>query len=122
MKPQCCREHSIKNAIGSAIILSVAFSVTLLSLQFLVTKHITEIVSQFEADKINQITMGWFIAIVTYSMLILKTVRTGEDGSEPFTPVAGVNLAVLFAFVAFFIFVAFINNASSYFKANLLVA
>lgn len=119
--PNAARSALSTIAMGWATILGVAFSVTLISLQLSVTKHTPEIANQFENDKVNQITLGWFIATVVYSMLVLKTVRTGDDGSDPFTPVIGVNVAVLFAIVGFFIFVAFVNNVSSYLKANLLI-
>ena len=110
---------SILSAIagGWTTILGVTFSVTLVTLQLSSTKYTSHIVNRFEEDRLNQLTLAWFISIVLYSMLVLKTVRTGgssELESIAFTPIIGVNVAVILAIISLFIFVAFLNNISSY--------
>jgi len=90
--PDAARSILSTIATGWATILGVAFSVTLIALQLSVTRNTSEIVNEFENDKVNQITLAWFIATVIYSLLVLKTVRTGENGFESFTPIIGVNV------------------------------
>lgn len=107
-------------AAGWATILGVAFSVTLITLQLSITKYTSHLVNRFEGDKINQLTLGWFIAVVIYSLLVLKTIRA-SDG-EFFTPIIGVNIAVVMAIISLFIFVLFLKNISSYLRPNILVA
>jgi len=117
---------SILSAIagGWTTILGVTFSVTLVTLQLSSTKYTSHIVDIFEDDRLNQLTLAWFISVVLYSMLTLKTVRTGGDSLEDvaFTPIVGVNVAVILAIISLFIFVAFINNISSYLRPNILVS
>ena len=118
---------SILSAIagGWTTILGVTFSVTLVTLQLSSTKYTSHIVNRFEEDRLNQLTLAWFISIVLYSMLVLKTVRTGgssELESIAFTPIIGVNVAVILAIISLFIFVAFLNNISSYLRPNILVS
>jgi len=112
-------------AAGWATILGVAFSVTLITLQLSITKYTSHLVSRFEGDKINQFTLGWFIAVVTYALLVLKTIRTsdGVGGAVEgaFTPVVGVNIAVLMAIISLFLFVLFLRNIGSYLRPNILV-
>lgn len=111
-------------AAGWATILGVAFSVTLITLQLSITKYTSHLVNRFEGDKINQFTLGWFIAVVTYSLLVLKTI-SGSNGDTTegfFTPIIGVNIAVIIAIISLFIFVLFLKNISSYLRPNLLVA
>jgi uncharacterized membrane protein len=116
-------------AAGWATILGVAFSITLITLQLSTSKYTSHLIDRFEQDKINQITLGWFIFIVAYSLLVLKTVRTEDlqidnlvslllnnvstsnmaglanfDPSTSFVPVIGVNIAVIIAIVGLFIF------------------
>ncbi len=119
---------SILSAIagGWTTILGVTFSVTLVTLQLSSTKYTSHIVNRFEEDRLNQLTLAWFISIVLYSMLVLKTVRTGGGGNDiesiAFTPIIGVNVAVILAIISLFIFVAFLNNISSYLTPNILVS
>lgn len=119
---------SILSAIagGWTTILGVTFSVTLVTLQLSSTKYTSHIVNRFEEDGLNQLTLARFISIVLYSMLVLKTVRTGGGGNDmesiAFTPIIGVNVAVILAIISLFIFVAFLNNISSYLRPNILVS
>lgn len=108
-------------AAGWVTILSVGFSVTLITLQLSITRYISYLVNKFESDRINKLTLGWFIATVLYSLLVLKTVRTGENTADIFIPIIGVNVAVVMASVGLFIFVLFLNNISSYLKPKILV-
>jgi len=108
-------------ATGWATILSVAFSVTLITLQLSTTRYTSHLVNKFEEDKINKLTLGWFIATVLYSLLVLKTVRTEQDTGDLFTPIIGVNIAIVMASIGLFIFVVFLNNISSYLKPKILV-
>lgn len=134
-------------AAGWATILGVAFSITLITLQLSTSRYTSHLINRFEQDKINQITLGWFIFVVAYSLLVLKTVRTEDlqiasivplllnnvstsdmsglsnfDSSTSFTPVLGVNIAVSVAIVGLFIFVLFLKNISSYLRPNILIS
>ena len=106
---------------GWATMLSVAFSVTLITLQLSTTRYTSHLVNKFEEDRINKLTLGWFIATVLYSLLVLKTVRTGENTADVFIPIIGVNVAVVMALIGLFVFVLFLNNISSYLKPKILV-
>lgn len=120
--PNAARSILSTIAAGWATILGVAFSVTLITLQLATTKYTSHIVSRFEDDKINQLMLGWFVSVVLYSLLVLKTVRTGEETGIAFTPIVGVNVAVLIAIVALFVFVLFLHNISKYLRPNSLVS
>lgn len=48
---------------------------------------------------------------------MLKTVRTSD---LDFTPILGVNVAVIIAIMGLFIFVIFLKNISSYLRPNIL--
>ena len=119
--PNAARSILSTIAAGWATILGVAFSVTLITLQLAVTRYASELISEFQNSRTNQLTLAWFILTVIYSLLVLKTVRTGEDDIPTFTPILGVNLSVYFAAIALFVFVLFLNNITSYLKPNLLI-
>lgn len=131
--------RSILSAIAGAwaTILGISFSVTLITLQLSVSKYISHLVNRFEEDRINRIALGWFIFTVLYSLLVLKTVRAGElymtttmmERSIPtvseemlFTPIIGVNAAIIISIIGLFMFILFLHNISSYLKPNLLIS
>ncbi|MGB9167952.1 MAG: DUF2254 family protein, partial [Nitrososphaeraceae archaeon] len=108
-------------ATGWTTILGVAFSVTLITLQLSSSKYISRLVSEFQNDKINQLTLGWFIFVSSYSLLILKTVRTDEaDGV--YIPILGTNIALAVAIIGLLIFVVYIHNISNYLRPNILIS
>lgn len=130
-------------ASGWATILGVAYSVTLITLQLSTSKYTSHLIKRFEQDKINQLTLGWFIFVVSYSLLVLKTVRTEElyrllytfvsntttidisslPASQPlesFAPILGVNISIAIAVMGLFIFVLFLKNISNYLRPMIL--
>ena len=116
--------RSILSAIagGWTTILGVAFSITLVTLQLSTSRYTSYLVNKFEEDRINKLTLGWFIAVVLYSLLVLKSVRTEEGGAEVFIPIVGVNVAISIALIGLFIFALFLSNISSYLKPKILVS
>ena len=116
--------RSILTAIagGWTTILGVAFSITLVTLQLSTSRYTSYLVNKFEEDRINKLTLGWFIAVVLYSLLVLKSVRTEEGGAEVFIPIVGVNVAISIALIGLFIFALFLSNISSYLKPKILVS
>lgn len=116
--------RSILSAIagGWTTILGVAFSITLVTLQLSTSRYTSHLVNKFEEDRINKLTLGWFISVVLYSLLVLKSVRTEEGASEIFIPIVGVNVAISIALIGLFIFALFLSNISSYLKPRILIS
>ncbi len=116
--------RSILSAIagGWTTILGVAFSITLVTLQLSTSRYTSHLVNKFEEDRINKLTLGWFISVVLYSLLVLKSVRTEEGNIEIFIPIVGVNVAISIALIGLFIFALFLSNISSYLKPKILVS
>ena len=116
--------RSILSAIagGWTTILGVAFSITLVTLQLSTSRYTSHLVNKFEEDRINKLTLGWFISVVLYSLLVLKSVRTEEGNIEIFIPIVGVNTAISIALIGLFIFALFLSNISSYLKPKILVS
>jgi uncharacterized membrane protein len=115
--------RSILSAIagGWTTILGVAFSITLVTLQLSTSRYTSHLVYKFEEDRITKLTLGWFISVVLYSLLVLKSVQTGEGDTGIFIPIVGVNVAIAISSIGLFIFVLFINNVISFLKPKILV-
>ncbi|HEY8476211.1 MAG TPA: DUF2254 family protein [Chloroflexota bacterium] len=115
--------RSVLSAISTAwaAILGVVFSVTLVTVQLTSTMYTAQLLSEFEKSRLNQGTLGAFVGTVVYALLVLKTVRTGEEGAEPFVPVVGTNLAIVFAVVSLFLLVLFLANVISFVRPRRFV-
>ncbi len=109
--PDAARSILSAIAAGWTTILGVAFSVTLITLQLSSSKYISPLVTEFQNDKINQLTLGWFIFVSSYSLLVLKTVRTGESDGI-YIPILGTNISLAAAIIGLLIFVFYIHNIS----------
>ncbi|MDX1372734.1 MAG: DUF2254 family protein, partial [Nitrososphaeraceae archaeon] len=119
--PDAARSILSAIATGWTTILGVAFSVTLITLQLSSSKYISRLVTEFQNDKINQLTLGWFIFISSYSLLVLKTVRTDQaDGI--YIPILGTNISIIIAIIGLLIFVLYIHNISNYLRPNILIS
>lgn len=114
--PSAARSILSSIATAWATILGVVFSITLVTVQLTATKYTTQVLSEFEKDRINQLVLGAFVGVVVYSLLTLKTVRTDEGGQTPFTPIIGVNLAVLFAIITLLLLILFVENLISFIR------
>lgn len=119
--PDAARSILSAIATGWTTILGVAFSVTLITLQLSSSKYISRLVTEFQNDKINQLTLGWFILVSSYSLLVLKTVRTNESDGI-YIPILGTNISLIFAIMGLLIFVLYIHNISNYLRPNILIS
>jgi hypothetical protein len=58
---------------------SVVFSITIVALTLAAGQFGSRVLRNFMRDRGNQITLGTFIATFVYAMLVLRTVRGGDD-------------------------------------------
>ncbi len=75
---------------------ALAFSLTLTTITQVSSQYSPRVLRNFMADKINQIVMGYFVAVFTYCLIVLGTIRgTDENKFVPGTAVlAGLVLAL----------------------------
>ena len=114
--------QSLLSAIASmwASITGVIFSVTLVALTLSATKYSAQVVPHFEKDRLNQVVLGTFTGTVVYSLLVLKTVRTGGNG-DGFTPIIGTNVSIALAIISLFLLVMFLQNIANYIQPKMFV-
>jgi uncharacterized membrane protein len=113
---------SVLEAISGSIITvtGVVFSVTIIALQLASSQFTPRVLRQFMADRANQLVLGVFIATFTYSLIVLRTVRTGEIGDE-FVPAVAVTGAVLLALASIAFLIFFINHLARSIQAAIVI-
>jgi uncharacterized membrane protein len=74
-------------------VVGVTFSMILVVLALASSQYTSRILRNFMRSRVTQIVLGIFAGIFTYSLIVLRTIRGGDEGA--FVP----NLAVFFGFV-----------------------
>lgn len=97
---------------GLITVTGVVFSVTIVALQLASTQFTPRILRNFTADRGNQLVLGVFIGTFTYTLLVLRTIRSADDGEDPFVPRVGVTLAVVLVLVAIGFLIFYINHSA----------
>jgi len=79
---------------GSMIsVVGVTFSMILVVLALASSQYTSRILRNFMRSRVSQVVLGIFAGIFTYCLMVLRTIRSGDEGA--FVP----NLAVFFGFV-----------------------
>ncbi|MDN5764763.1 MAG: DUF2254 domain-containing protein [Humibacillus sp.] len=88
---------TVLDAVSSSLITvtSLTFSLTVVTLQLASSQFSPRLLRTFTQDLFVQGTLALFLATFAYSLTVLRSVRSGGDGQDPFVP----RLAVTTAFV-----------------------
>lgn len=93
---------------GSMVtIAGVTFSVTVVALTLAAGQYSPRILGNFMRDRFNQLVLGAFIGNFIYSLLVLRSIRGGD---EAYVPAVGVTVAILLAIVSLGLFIFFIHH------------
>lgn len=96
---------------GSAItVAGTTFSITIASLSLASNQFGPRVLRGFMRDRGNQVVLGTFTSTFLYCLLVLRTVRGGEDGV--FVPHLGVSLAVALSILCVAVLIYFIHHAA----------
>jgi uncharacterized membrane protein len=98
---------------------SVVFSITIVALTLAAGQFGSRVLRNFMRDRGNQITLGTFIATFAYAMLVLRTVRGGDDAE--FVPPLAISVGILLVFVSVGVLIYFIHHVASSIQADSVV-
>ena len=105
---------------GSMItVAGVVFSITIVALQLASSQFGPRVLRNFMRDRGNQIVLGTFVATFVYSLLILRTIRTGEQET---VPALAVSVAVVLAVSSLAVLIYFIHHAAMSVQASHIVS
>ncbi|MBA2243389.1 MAG: DUF2254 domain-containing protein, partial [Gemmatimonadetes bacterium] len=97
---------------GLITVTGVVFSVTIVALQLASSQFTPRVLRNFTADRSNQLVLGVFIGTFTYTLLVLRTVRSPTPDQEAFIPRIAVALAVGLVLLSIAFLIFFINHAA----------
>jgi len=68
---------------GSLItVISIAISLTIVALVQASAQFTPRVLRQFTASRVNQVVLGTYTATFVYALLVLRTVRSGDEGKR----------------------------------------
>jgi len=101
-------------------VVGITFSMTLMTLALASSQYTSRILRNFMRDRITQVVLGVFAGIFTYCLIVLRTIRGGDEGA--FVP----GLAVFFGFVlalgGVYALMFFIHHIASSIQASNVIA
>ncbi|MBJ6142151.1 DUF2254 domain-containing protein [Hymenobacter sp. BT559] len=109
------------SAIASSMITvaGLIFSLTLSTLAQVSSQYTSRLLRNFMRDRPNQVVMGFFVSIFVYCLMVLRTIRGGDQGA--FVPSLAVAFGLLLALVSIGMLIFFIHHiASSIQAANVI--
>ena len=116
--------RGLLSSIASSMItvVGVVFSITIVALQLASSQYSPRVLRNFMRDRVSQVVLGSFIGAFVYSVLVLRTVRSGDEEGAEFVPALAVTGAVLLAIVAIGMLVLFIHHSASRMQVSQIVA
>lgn len=105
---------------GSMItVAGVTFSITIVALSLTSSQYSPRILRNFVSDRANQIVLGVFVGVFTYCLVVLRTIRGGED---EFVPPLAVFGGFLLSLVSIGVLIFFIHHIAASIQASNIIA
>ena len=118
-KPEGAREV-LSTIAGSMItVAGVVFSITIVALSLASSQFGPRLLGNFMRDKGNQVVLGTFISTYFYCLLILRTIRSGDE--TQFVPHISVAVGVLLAICSLGVLIYFIHHVSESIQASSII-
>jgi uncharacterized membrane protein len=98
----------VSSTIGVA---GTVFSITIAALSLAAGQMGPRLLRNFTHDRGNQVTLGAFLATFSYALMVLRSVRTQDEGT--FVPNLALSVAIFLAFVCVGMLVYFVGHMAS---------
>ena len=120
-KPEGAREV-LSTIAGSMItVAGVVFSITVVAIAYAASQYGPRVLTNFMSDRGNQYTLGTFIATFVYCVVVLRTIRSGDDDGA-FVPQMAVMVGLLLGLCSIGVLIYFIHHVPQSIHLNNVVA
>ena len=114
--------RGLLTAVASSMITvaGVVFSITIVALSLTSSQYTSRVLRNFMRDRMNQIVLGVFVGIFAYCLVVLRTIRGGDEGA--FVPSLAVLGGLVLAFVGIAFLIYFIHYISLAIQASSIIS
>ncbi len=116
--------RTVLDAVASSLITvtSLTFSLTVVTLQLASSQFSPRLLRTFTQDLFVQVTLTIFLATFTFSLTVLRSVRSSDDGARPFVPRFAVTTSYLLAVASVIGLVLFLAHLTRQIRVETMVA
>lgn len=106
--------RAMLQAIAGSIITvaGVVFSITIVALQLTSTQFSPRVLRNFLRDRSNQLVLGVFMGTFTYTLLVLRSIRSEDEEAAAFVPAPAITGSLLLTLVSLGMLIYFIHHIS----------
>ena len=105
---------------GSVItVAGVTFSITIAALALASAQYTPRVLRTFMGDRANQVVLGTFVGVYAYCLVVLRTIRGGDEGT--FVPSIAVLFGFLLALVSVALLIFFIHHIAAALQASTIL-
>jgi uncharacterized membrane protein len=101
-------------------LVGVTFSMTLMTHALASSQYTSRILRNFMSDRVTQVVLGIFAGIFTYCLIVLRTIRGGDEGG--FVPSLSVAFSVVLAIGGIGTLIFFIHHIAFSIQASSIIA
>ncbi len=114
--------RGLLSAVASSMITvaGVVFSITIVALSLTSSQYTSRVLRNFMRDRMNQVVLGVFLGVFAYCLVVLRTIRSGDEGA--FVPSLAVLGGLVLAFVGTAFLIYFIHYIAMSIQASSIVA
>jgi uncharacterized membrane protein len=111
----------LSSIAGSMItVAGLTFSLTVVAMAQASSQYTSRILRNFMRDRSNQFVLGFFVGIFTYCLIVLRTIRGGDEGR--FIPSLAVLFGLLLAISSVGVLIFFIHHIASSIQASSIIS
>lgn len=114
--------RAMLSAIGTSMITvaGVVFSITIVALSLSSTQYSPRVLRNFMRDRPTQVVLGVFLGIFAYCLVVLRTIRGGDEGA--FIPSLAVLGGMAYAMAGIALLIFFIHHVALGIQASSILA
>jgi len=101
-------------------VVGVTFSMTLVALSMASSQYTSRILRNFMGSRVTQAVLGVFAGIFTYCLIVLRTIRGGDEGA--YVPTLAVFFGFVLAVGSVGVLIFFIHHVASSIQASSIIA
>jgi uncharacterized membrane protein len=106
---------------GAITVTGIVFALTALSVQLASSQFSPRVVRGFLRDRFNQAAIGFMSATFTYSLVVLRAVRTPDAEGSSVVPNLSAGLALILAVMMILVILAYVNHTAQSLQATHLI-
>lgn len=104
-----------------ATTLAISLSMTMITVQLASSQYTPRLLRRFLSDARTQLTVGSFLAVITFQFLVLRAVRSPDEG-DSFVPLLSLSVASIATLVCLALLVVFLHRTMRSMQASTLIA